>query len=230
MARHGKIARLPRAVRDELNRRLENGEAGTQLVEWLNALPEVQAVLAAQFGGREITEQNLSVWKQGGFADWERHEEAREWVSRLAEESDDLEVESGAMRLTERAAVAATVELAMLLERSGGEGDLAEQRRTVLGIAKQLVQLRRGDHEAERIRLETERWEAKKAQVHEEQRKSVEAAARWARVRAFYFPELDGDGLPMTTGRMSEDLRACLAANSRLREAALHGANPSESK
>jgi hypothetical protein len=64
MTRLGKIARLPREIREELNVRLQNGEVGRKLVEWLNGLPAAQAVLAANFGGRAISMQNLSEWKQ----------------------------------------------------------------------------------------------------------------------------------------------------------------------
>ena len=53
MTRNGKIARLPRALRDELNRRLDDGEPGNRLVEWLNAQPEVAAGLADPTGGRD---------------------------------------------------------------------------------------------------------------------------------------------------------------------------------
>ena len=35
--RNGKIARLPKTIRDDLGRRIENGEQGKELVEWLNA-------------------------------------------------------------------------------------------------------------------------------------------------------------------------------------------------
>ncbi len=42
MPNYGKIARLPRNVRDELNHSIDNGETGVRLVEWLNGLPEVQ--------------------------------------------------------------------------------------------------------------------------------------------------------------------------------------------
>jgi hypothetical protein len=42
MTRKGKIARLPRHVRDELNHRLDDGESSTHLVIWLNSLEEVQ--------------------------------------------------------------------------------------------------------------------------------------------------------------------------------------------
>ena len=50
MTRNGKIARLPRAIRDELNRRLDDGEPGVQLVNWLNGVPEVRDILRNEFG------------------------------------------------------------------------------------------------------------------------------------------------------------------------------------
>src|ERR1700735_2174125 len=70
MTRTGKIARLPREIRDQLNQRLNDGQSGRRLVTWLNSLPEVQQVLAANFDGRPLTEQNLSEWKAGGYLDW----------------------------------------------------------------------------------------------------------------------------------------------------------------
>ena len=38
-ARNGKVARLPKVVREELNRRLEDGQLGRELLCWLNGLP-----------------------------------------------------------------------------------------------------------------------------------------------------------------------------------------------
>ena len=55
MARNGKIARLPREFREEVNRRLQDGEPGGSLLAWLNPLPGVQAVLAREFGGCRIS-------------------------------------------------------------------------------------------------------------------------------------------------------------------------------
>jgi hypothetical protein len=68
--RRGKIARLPLAIRQELNSRLRNGEPGKDLVLWLNGLPAVQEIMAAQFQGKPIAECNLSRWRAGGYADW----------------------------------------------------------------------------------------------------------------------------------------------------------------
>ena len=52
MARTGKIARLPREIREELNHHLECGLPGRELVEWLNSLPDVHEVLTKSFDGR----------------------------------------------------------------------------------------------------------------------------------------------------------------------------------
>ena len=71
----GKISRLPRDIREQLNRRLDDGEPGNRLVNWLNELPAVQALLAEEFGGAAINEQNLTNWKQGGFREWRMQQE-----------------------------------------------------------------------------------------------------------------------------------------------------------
>ena len=89
MKRTGKIARLPRTLRDQLNQRLYNGEPGVDLIKWLNALPEVQALLAEHFNGVPISPQNLSEWNNGGFLDWlatqELLEDAREFAADSAQ-------------------------------------------------------------------------------------------------------------------------------------------------
>jgi len=43
--RRGKIAKLPRDVREQLNRKLAGGAEGDALLDWLNGLPETRAVL-----------------------------------------------------------------------------------------------------------------------------------------------------------------------------------------
>ena len=89
MKRTGKIARLPRALRDQLNQRLHNGEPGVDLIKWLNSLPEVQALLAEHFAGVPISPQNLSEWNHGGFLDWlatqDLLEAAREFAADAAQ-------------------------------------------------------------------------------------------------------------------------------------------------
>jgi hypothetical protein len=66
----GKIGRLPDHIQLELNRRLANNECGLRLIIWLNGQPEVQAILARDFGGRPINSVNLTKWRKGGYYDW----------------------------------------------------------------------------------------------------------------------------------------------------------------
>ena len=75
MTRNGKIARLPKDIREQLNQRLDDGKQGKHLVEWLNAMPEAEAVLAEQFEGKAITKQNLSQWRNGGYREWQAKQE-----------------------------------------------------------------------------------------------------------------------------------------------------------
>src|SRR6266700_596529 len=90
MSHKGKIARLPLAIREQLNRRLQDGEIGRDLVVWLNSAPEVQAVLKAEFGERPVNEPNLSDWKAGGYEEWLVHQDTMEQVNQLVANAKEL--------------------------------------------------------------------------------------------------------------------------------------------
>jgi len=83
MTRTGKIARLPQTIRDQLNRRLDDGEPAASLIDWLNSLPKVQAVLRQEFSGRPINAVNLCQWKNGGYRDWLVRQDALNFVASL---------------------------------------------------------------------------------------------------------------------------------------------------
>jgi hypothetical protein len=72
----GKIARLPNDIREQLNQRLLDGQPADVILPWLNDLPLVKAILAAQFDGAPISRQNLDKWRHGGYRDW-----LKEWKS-----------------------------------------------------------------------------------------------------------------------------------------------------
>jgi hypothetical protein len=59
MLRNGKIARLPRLLREELNRRLFANEDGAPLLDWLNAAPDIKDLLARNFPGEPVSTQNF---------------------------------------------------------------------------------------------------------------------------------------------------------------------------
>lgn len=60
------------------------------MVQWLNGLPEVRAVLAAEFQGKPIRKQNLSRWRKGGFNEAVKEDNTRREVQSFLKEIDGL--------------------------------------------------------------------------------------------------------------------------------------------
>src|SRR2546421_11844157 len=58
--RRGKVARLPKSVRDQINVMIQDGVTYLEIIERLG--PDASA----------LNEQNLSSWKSGGYLDWLR--------------------------------------------------------------------------------------------------------------------------------------------------------------
>ena len=171
MTRKGKIARLPRHIRHKLNRRLDDGEQGTELVKWLNTLDEVKKILARDFAGRPINEQNLTEWKQGGFLDWRREQETCDRIRRLVEFSDDLDDATDEQSIPDRLAAVLAAELAAeTLKILEAEADPRERLRHISGALAHLHQLRSGDHTSERVQIEMERWEIERDKHEKEER------------------------------------------------------------
>ena len=93
--RKGKIARLPHTIRNELNRRLRDGQTGAVILAWLNELPEVKAIMAESFNGEPISDANLSGWRGGGYQDWLKREDRMEQIQFMSELSADMAKAAG---------------------------------------------------------------------------------------------------------------------------------------
>src|ERR1700756_1076924 len=158
MTRIGIIARLPRNVRDELNRRLEDGEESSSLVAWLNSLPAVKKVLAAKFGGSPVSEQNLSAWRQGGYQDWLAHQEIVAQVEQLAAEAEELEEITENKPLTDHLAKLVAVRYASVLANPNGEADEQWQKKisALRSLCRDVIALRKSEEQAERLAMERE--------------------------------------------------------------------------
>ena len=172
MTRVGKIARLPQHLRTQLNERLADGELGCTLVPWLNEQREVQEVVAVHFGGRPITEQNLSEWKNGGYEEWMRHQEARAVAQSYLAESEELDDEVGEGSLVDRTSTIAALTLLQLLrEAQAGKGP--GRYKMVLEIIRELQRLRRGDHQMARVQIQEARWESEQDAADEAEEKEM---------------------------------------------------------
>ncbi len=207
MTRKGKIARLPYETREALNRRILNGEEGVKLVEWLNSRPVVKGVLAEEFAGRPITEQNFSEWKQGGYLDWVRDQEGRDWVRSLVEESGGLAEEAGEHSVADWLSAPLAMALGRWLRTAaaGAQNDPA-QCDALLAVARELTNLRRGDHEAKRLRLESERWGAEQEEIRVKKNSAAAMAPYWKLLLANQVTDMFKDELAKPGGNGSERL------------------------
>jgi len=151
-AHRGKIGHLPKALQEEVNRRLEKGEHGRTVVAWLNALPEVQAVLAAEFAGKPMRVQNLSEWRQHGYQQWLGRRQAWEMAQEMNSTPSQPRTDQMAGWVTAHYLLA----IRKLVDKSaGGEPDL----KTLRAFLQDVVAVRRGDHRGARLQFERERSE-----------------------------------------------------------------------
>jgi hypothetical protein len=169
MTRNGKIARLPRNIRDELNHRLEDGEPGARILAWLNALPPVQAVLSAGFGGGAVNAQNLSNWRMGGYQDWLKQQERRNLVRELAENAEELAADAGGVEISNHLSAVLVAELAESARTAlAAITDPSEKCVRQQEILQILARVRRQDYLAGKLAIEREIRARDRAQEREE--------------------------------------------------------------
>ena len=157
----GKIARLPHAVREELNRRLQNGETGKVILPLLNALPAVQAVLADQFAAVPVNHQNLSNWRHSGYQDWLEQQRYGNLARDLAENAEEIAPDNGGPVIANNLSTVLMAELAVSVYKNQDEqNELAnpsEKHDRLRELLHTVCEVRREDHRAARLDLDRDR-------------------------------------------------------------------------
>ncbi len=177
---NGKIARLPQVIREQLNRRLDDGELGGGLLEWLNALPAVQAVLAAEFGGSRINAQNLSNWRRGGYQHWLKQQERRNLVRELTENARELTEDADGVEISHHLSAVLVAELVESARESLATlTDPAERCARMQDFLNTLARVRRQDNLAGRLAIERERRARARAEEKVEDERREECARDW---------------------------------------------------
>jgi hypothetical protein len=158
-ARNGKIARLPAGIREEINLRLDDAEEGPDLLDWLNALPEVQELLQKHFNGVPVSKQNLSEWRLGGFQEWLLRRELCAEARLVSETAGEMAGEGGEAKLIDSVAVVLAARFGGLLARWNGEVDekLEAQAKFLNGMCRNIVRLQRSAHLARKNQFEEQR-------------------------------------------------------------------------
>lgn len=141
--RKGKIARLPAAIREEVNLRLHDGQPASKILAWLNTQEVVLRVLDELFNEEPVSPQNLSEWKGGGYLDWLRRREKVENMRQLSQYAYSMAQAGGSV--SEGAAAIAGGKILEFLEDADDE--------TIEGLALALAKLR--DSEARNLAAKT---------------------------------------------------------------------------
>lgn len=122
MARAGKIDSLPLDIREEVHRRLLDGETGAQILPWLNTLPKVRTVLDRSFHGVDVSDENLSSFRNGPHQEWIRRREKETSLKSLAAYASRLAGAAGA-NMSAGAQAIATGRILEVLEASAYEDE-----------------------------------------------------------------------------------------------------------
>jgi hypothetical protein len=156
----GKIGRLSKMLRDKIGQWIEDGVPGTEIVEKLNALPTVKELCDKSFGGRPVTEQNLSEWKQTGHLVWLRRQEMRQLAVSLTEQSDDLKTAARGTDIGDRFARVLAAEMTSLgMTLLEAESDPQKRWQQLCEIRRELSFLRRDDHRGVSASIKREQWD-----------------------------------------------------------------------
>jgi len=178
MTRTGKIARLPLAIREELNQRLQDGQPGTELIEWLNTLPDVQAVLELEFAGEPVSDNNLSAWKNGGYLDWEQDQSTRQELEAFLTKVSSLK-KATKDGLADQISLFLAAKMALELVQLDAIPDRAEKSKARRELLDSLALLRRSELDGEKLRFERE----ERNRLKEPREKKMTADEKQERIR-----------------------------------------------
>lgn len=185
MCRYGKIARLPKNTRDDINLCLRDGRPAEDILKWVNEDPNCRRILAKEFDSRPITKQNLSQWKHGGYQAWLRLQHICEQVQSLREQPDDLDANLFDKSIADRIAMLLSVQLLNATQQLETIKDPKERWEQLKDLLHELHRLRREDHHGDRARLALEQWEVKRSQQEDAYDKAQEEAEKQRQLKWF---------------------------------------------
>jgi hypothetical protein len=177
----GKIARLPGDLREQLNQHLLDNQPNSKILPWLNELPAVKEILAAQFGGKPINDTNLTYWRQGGYQRWLRHKQTVNSLKDLGQFAADL-TPTGVDRLTPAAVVLASAKILEFLESLNTTAAAQTDPNNLVKCAAAVAVLREKDQNEARIKIAQHRLRQRDALIRlkkdKQQRDAVAIARR----------------------------------------------------
>ena len=140
-------------------------------------------MVARDFGGKPVREQNLSEWRKHGYKEWRQRHEALDMTRQLLGDIGRLQP-PGAPPLADQMAVCLIARLLVAVQKQAeksGDGEL--DSKTLRELVHDVVAVRRGDHSGARLKMERERLEREREKTEEELVAQFERRAENQRVR-----------------------------------------------
>lgn len=139
-AYRSKIGRLPFAVRNELCERLRDGATGAELCAWLNGDGCVIP----------FNNQNITDWRNTGYAAWLKAHERAQHLRDYTEAAQHIAAATGG----DPTAVGSRILAGRMLDMLE-----AVDEETAEGFSNAVSKLRKGENDAQKIALETQKTE-----------------------------------------------------------------------
>ena len=216
------ISLLPPALRAQINRRLENGEADASILAWLQSLPEVPAAAAGPSGhpvnldggaaappyradsapdGHAVSQDDLTAWKQGGCRSDRSRAAAIQTFQSLAAHVGELKQAVPAPLGDQLAACLAGDLAEAWMRPNPNPAAPADPLKRVKELSPLVAVLRRGDQAAERLEIRRD-WLRLVSQIHQDR-----LAAKKAKTGQFpRFPNPDGGISEETIAKIEREL------------------------
>ncbi|MES2596373.1 MAG: hypothetical protein V4662_13595 [Verrucomicrobiota bacterium] len=158
----GKIGRLSARTREQVNRWLHDNEPASVILPKLNAMPEVQAMLAQHFNADPINADNLSAWRRGEHLKWLKEQERITETRERCRYSAELAKASGG-NLSEGALAQLTGEVMELVEELSGARRAGQEinPKVLTAAAKVLVAARAKELDTKTHELNVKRSDQK---------------------------------------------------------------------
>jgi len=178
----GKIGSLPAHLREEVNRRLHDGQNGREICDWLNAHPRVLEILDERWNEQPVSPQNLSEWRNGGFQIWLKSRERGEHLRTLAEWAADFTERVSPAALAKGAQAIAAGQLLEVLE-SADEAQTLALTDVLDQVTKSVDRTHKNEIARDKLDLQKEQHalQAKQHELNREkfERQTVEQFLKW---------------------------------------------------
>jgi hypothetical protein len=145
--RRGKVARLPKAVRDQINVMLLDGVPFAEILQKLGER------------AKDVTEHNITSWVAGGYKDWLREQQRLEETRVKQEVAMDLACSDGGSKIHEgilQLAATRLSEMVRNLDYTDFEGLLRDDPSKLIQFLNALARISEAEIKCERHRFEAD--------------------------------------------------------------------------